>query len=182
MGSAAPLSGYDQVRDHSRNQQPHRHRRAGRRNDDGRLSLSVRLERNGTGVATHEIPIRGINRAYLNQAKGIFTDVRAREAFYSAIDRARLMQAFTQMPGYKAPSNYFGENSPYFDSASSLPAYDPKKAQELFDALKADGKPFSIKIVTYTNSDLKRLAAYIQQVLTGYEGASAEIVEVDQPR
>ncbi|WP_392709631.1 ABC transporter substrate-binding protein [Rhizobium ruizarguesonis] len=132
------------------------------------------------GVATREIPIRGINRAYLNQAKGIFTDVRAREAFYSAIDRARLMQAFTQMPGYKAPSNYFGENSPYFDSASSLPAYDPKKAQELFDALKADGKPFSIKIVTYTNSDLKRLAAYIQQVLTGYEGASAEIVEVDQ--
>ncbi|MGO8655354.1 ABC transporter substrate-binding protein, partial [Rhizobium ruizarguesonis] len=59
-------------------------------------------------------------------------------------------------------------------------AYDPKKAQELLDALKADGKPFSIKIVTYTNSDLKRLAAYIQQVLTGYEGASAEIVEVDQ--
>ena len=65
---------------------------------------------------TIEIPIRGINRAYLNQVKGPFTDVRAREAFYAAIDRARLMQAFTQMDGYTAPTSYFGEKSPYFDS------------------------------------------------------------------
>ena len=61
-----------------------------------------------------------------------------------------------------------------------MPGYDPKRAQELFNALKADGKPFNIKLVTYTNSDLKRLAAYVQQVLTGYENVTATIVEVDQ--
>ena len=132
------------------------------------------------GVATKEIPIRGINRAYLNQVKGTLTDVRAREALYSAIDRSRLMQAFTQMTGYKAPTNYFGEKSPYFDKTYALPGYNPKRAQELFNALKADGKPFNIKLVTYTNSDLKRLAAYVQQVLTGYENVTATIVEVDQ--
>ena len=63
---------------------------------------------------------------------------------------------------------------------ASLPAYDPQGAQKLFDALKADGKPFNIQIVTYVNSDLKRLAAYIQQALAAYGNTSATITEVDQ--
>jgi peptide/nickel transport system substrate-binding protein len=132
------------------------------------------------GVATKQIAIRGINRAYFNQAKGIFSDVRAREAFYAAIDRSRLMQAFTQMEGFTAPVSYFGTSSQYYDPTYALPTYDPAKAQELISALVADGKPFEIKIVTYTNSDLKRLVAYIQQVISAYDGASATIEEVDQ--
>jgi peptide/nickel transport system substrate-binding protein len=132
------------------------------------------------GVATHKIPMRGIYRAYFNQVKGPFTDVRAREAFYSAIDRARLMNAYTQTAGYVPPVNFFGTASPYFDATDKLPGYDPKKAQALFDALKAEGKPFDIKVVTYTNSDLKRLAAYVQQVLTAYDGVKVTLVEVDQ--
>ncbi|SFZ80631.1 peptide/nickel transport system substrate-binding protein [Devosia enhydra] len=132
------------------------------------------------GVATKQIPIRGINRAYFNHTKGVFSDVRAREAFYSAIDRGRLMQAFTQMEGFTPPVSYFGTSSQYYDPAYSLPSYDPAKAQELISALAADGKPFEVKIVTYTNSDLKRLAAYVQQVISSYEGASATIEEVDQ--
>lgn len=132
------------------------------------------------GVGTVKVPMRGIYRAYFNQVKGPFTDVRAREAFYLAIDRSRLMQALTQTGGYKPPKNFFGETSPWFDPAYALPAADPKKAQELFNALKADGKPFDIKVVTYTNSDLKRLGAYVQQVLSGYENAKATLVEVEQ--
>jgi peptide/nickel transport system substrate-binding protein len=132
------------------------------------------------GVATHEIPIRGFNRGFFNQVKGPFTDVRAREAFYTGIDRARLAQALTQVPGQIPPLTYFGKNSPYFDATNPLPGYDPAKAQTLFSALKAEGKPLDFKIVTYTNSDLKRMAAYIQQVLTGYEGVTAKIIEVDQ--
>ncbi|MEJ1158296.1 ABC transporter substrate-binding protein [Prosthecomicrobium sp. N25] len=132
------------------------------------------------GVGTVKVPMRGIYRGYFNQVKGSFTDVRAREAFYTAIDRARLMQALTQTGGYKPPKNFFGEASPWFDPAYALPAYDPKKAQALFDALKADGKPFDIKIVIYTNSDVKRLGSYVQQVLSGYENVKATLVEVDQ--
>lgn len=132
------------------------------------------------GVATVEIPIRGIYRAYFNQVRGIFTNVRAREAFYAAIDRARLMQAYTQTAGYKPPGNYFGSRSPYFDASHALPAYDRQKAQTLFDAVKTDGKPVEIRIVTYTNSDLKRLGAYVQQVLGSYSGVKPVLVEVDQ--
>lgn len=132
------------------------------------------------GVGTHKVPMRGIYRAYFNQVKGPFTDVRARQAFYMAIDRARLMQALTQTSGYKPPKSFFGDQSPWFDPAQALPDYDPKKAQGLFDALKADGKPFEIKIVHYTNSDMKRLGAYVQQVLSGYENVKATLVEVDQ--
>jgi len=49
------------------------------------------------------------------------------------------MQALTQTAGYKPPKSFFGETSPWYDPNSSLPAADPKKAQELFNALKADG-------------------------------------------
>ena len=80
------------------------------------------------GVATKEIPIRGINRAYLNQVKGPLTDVRAREALYSAIDRSRLMQAFTQMTGYKAPTNYFGDEVSLFRQDLCLAGLQSKES------------------------------------------------------
>jgi peptide/nickel transport system substrate-binding protein len=138
------------------------------------------------GVAQFEIPIRGINRAYFNQTKGIFTDVRAREALYYAIDRNRLMQAFTQTDPatqgalYKAPVGYFDPKSPYDDAALGFPGFDPKKAQALIDQLAADGKPFNVKLVTYTNSDTNRLVAYVQQVLSTYKGVKATVAQVDQ--
>lgn len=139
-----------------------------------------------TGVAQFEVPIRGINRAYFNQTKGIFTDVRAREAFYRAVDRNKLMQAFTQTDVktqaelYKAPTSYFDSKSPYHDASLAFPTYDPAKAQALFDQLKADGKPFNVKLVTYTNSDTNRLVTYIQQALSTYQGVTATISQVDQ--
>jgi peptide/nickel transport system substrate-binding protein len=132
------------------------------------------------GVTTHEIKIAGLYRAFFNQKSGPFTDVRAREAFYEAIDRARLMQAYTQMPGYVPPTNYFVKGSPYYETKDVLPSYNPKHAQELFNALAKDGKPFNMKLVTYNNSDLKRLAAYVQQVLSAYENVKVGITEVDQ--
>ncbi|CAN5343834.1 ABC transporter substrate-binding protein [soil metagenome] len=132
------------------------------------------------GVAQLEIPIRGFNRGFFNQASGVFTDVRARQAFYYGIDRTKLMQAFTQTDLYKAPIGYFGTKSPYFDGSLPLPGYDAAKAQSLIDQLAAEGKPFNIKLVTYPNSDLKRLTGFVQQVISTYKGASATIVEVDQ--
>lgn len=132
------------------------------------------------GVATHEIPIPGLYRAYFNQVAGTFTDHRAREAFYRAIDPARLMQAYTQVEGYVTPTNYFTKSSPYYETEYTLPTYDPQKAQELFNELAADGKPFKMKLVTYTNSDLKRLASYLQQVLSAYDNVTVELQMVDQ--
>jgi peptide/nickel transport system substrate-binding protein len=130
------------------------------------------------GVTTKEIPIRGIYRGYFNFENGIFTDVRAREAFYAAINRERLMQAYTQTAGYTAPDNYFGETSDYYTDAYKVPGYDPEKAQSLINDLAKDGKPFEVNIVTYPNSDMKRLAEYVQQVINAYDGASAKITEV----
>jgi len=132
------------------------------------------------GIATHEIPIPGLYRAYFNQKSGVFTDHRAREAFYNAINRSKLMQAYTQVGGYDVPTNYFSKASPYYDPADTLPGYDPKHAQELFDQLAKDGKPFSIKLVTYSNSDLKRLASYIQQTLSAYDNVKVDLQLVDQ--
>jgi peptide/nickel transport system substrate-binding protein len=131
------------------------------------------------GVATFEVPIRGIDRAYFNQANGLFTDLRARQAVYYALDRSRLMKSYTQTDGYKAPTSYFGAKSPYFEPSLALPNADPAKAQKLIDELAAAGKPFNVKLVTYPNSDMKRVTSYVQQVLTSFKGVKAEIVEVD---
>ncbi|WP_226898267.1 ABC transporter substrate-binding protein [Mangrovicoccus algicola] len=130
------------------------------------------------GVTAKEIPIRGIYRGYFNFEHGIFQDPRAREALYAAINRDRLMQAYTQTAGYEAPGNYFGEGSSYYTADYAVPGYDPERAQELIDALAEDGKPFEVEIVTYPNSDMKRLAEYMQQVINAYDGASATITEV----
>jgi peptide/nickel transport system substrate-binding protein len=132
------------------------------------------------GVATFEVAIPGLYRAYFNQKSGVFTDPRAREAFYEAMDRTRLMKAYTQMDGYVPPTNYFTKDSPYYQTQYTLPSYNAEHAQQLFDALAKDGKPFNIKLVTYSNSDLKRLASYIQQVLGGYENTKVELNIVDQ--
>ena len=127
------------------------------------------------GVATHEIPIRGINRAYFNQVKGTFTDVRARQAFYCryrprppdaglhADDRA-----ITPRPTISARSR------PISMRPMPCRATIRKRRRSCSTLCKADGKPFNIKLVTYTNSDLKRLAAYVQQVLTGYENVDGD--------
>lgn len=132
------------------------------------------------GVATQEIPIRGVNRGYFNHVEGPFTDVRARKAFYHGVDRARLMRAFTQIEGLAAPVGYFGTDSTYFDPDYTFPEYDPQLAQDLINELAEEGIAFNIRLVTYTNSDLKRLTGYVQQVVNAYDNASAEIIEVDQ--
>ncbi|WP_174803612.1 ABC transporter substrate-binding protein [Martelella limonii] len=132
------------------------------------------------GVATHEIPIPGLYRAFFNQKTGVFTDVRARKAFYEAIDRARLMKAYTQSDGYVTPINYFTETSPYYQTAYTLPDYNPEDAQKIFDALAEEGKPFEMTLVTYSNSDLKRLASYVQQVMSAYKNVKIDVNIVDQ--
>jgi peptide/nickel transport system substrate-binding protein len=131
------------------------------------------------GVGQIEIPISGFNRAYFNQASGIFSDVRARQAFWYGIDRTRLMQAFTQTDKYPAPTTYFPENSPYYDPSLTFPSFDAAKAQSLIDALAADGKPFNIKLVSNSNSDVKRLDDYIQQTLSSYNGATVSVSQID---
>ena len=132
------------------------------------------------GVTTHEIPLSGLYRAYFNQMKGTFTDLRARQAFYEALDRARLMKAYTQIDGYVTPTNYFTKASPYYDATYKVPDHNPARAQELFNALAKDGRPFDIKIVTYSNSDLKRLGSYLQQSLGAYENVTVRLELVDQ--
>ncbi|MCL6650881.1 ABC transporter substrate-binding protein [Agrobacterium rubi] len=135
---------------------------------------------NAPGIATHEIPIPGLYRAYFNQKSGAFTDHRARQAFYESINPSKLMQAYTQVSGYDIPTNYFTKSSPFYDPTNKLPTYNPEHAQELFDALANDGKPFDIKLVTYSNSDLKRLASYLQQSLGAYDNVKVEVQLVDQ--
>ena len=112
---------------------------------------------------------------------GVFTDRRAREAFYAAIDRPRLMQAYTQVSGYVTPDQLFHQGVALSTiPTDTLPTYNPQRRAGAVQPAGRDGKPFNIKLVTYTNSDLKRLGAYLQQVLTAYENVLVDLQIVDQ--
>jgi peptide/nickel transport system substrate-binding protein len=127
------------------------------------------------GVTQTLIPMRGIFRGHFNQTEGIFTDVRAREAFYKAIDRNEMLAAFTQTDLVHAATTFFGENSAFNAPQYTFPEYDPEGAQALIDELAAEGKVFDVWVRSSNNSDVQRLATYIQQTLNAYEGVSARI-------
>jgi peptide/nickel transport system substrate-binding protein len=132
------------------------------------------------GVTMAKVAIRGINFAYFNATKGIFADLRARQAFYAAIDPVQLLAAYTQSDLPQPATSYFGAASPLTDPSLKLPKYDPAKAQSLIDALAADGKAFKVDIVSDNNSDNKRFGDYLAQALNAYKGVTATVTQMDQ--
>lgn len=83
----------------------------------------------------------------LNTEKPPFDDVRARNALAYAIDLEQLSDAASR--GYpSAPDTLFQEDSPFFADIP-LAAYDPERAQELFDELAAEGKPLEFAYTVF---------------------------------
>lgn len=83
-------------------------------------------------VITHENP--GVNRVlYLNTGKGIFSDVKLRKAFQSAVDPAVAVNA-AFFGSLRVADNVLGPATLYYDpSVRNLWGYDPEKAGRLLD-------------------------------------------------
>jgi peptide/nickel transport system substrate-binding protein len=128
-----------------------------------------------SGVTTFRVNIPLLNFMYFNNSTGLFADVRARQAVMTGVSASKILMALTQDPMYKSPTTWFQPPSPYYDPTLTFPTYDPTKAQSLIDALAADGKPFTINIVTANNSDTNRAADYVQQALSLYKGVTATV-------
>ncbi|WP_369309432.1 ABC transporter substrate-binding protein [Providencia rettgeri] len=83
-------------------------------------------------VITHENP--GVNRVlYLNTGKGVFSDVKLRKAFQSAVDPEVAVNA-AFFGSLRAADNVLGPATLYYDpSVRNLWGYDPEKAGRLLD-------------------------------------------------
>jgi len=112
----------------------------------------------------------------LNQTDSRFTDVRVRQAFVHAIDRAAIIKSVELGYGSIANSPITPALKAYYDpSLASKYPYDPAKATELLKAagwtpgasgvLQKDGKPFQFTMDVGQRGVLEPVNALIQQDL-----------------
>lgn len=115
----------------------------------------------------------GAETLWLNQAVAPFNDKVAREAFTLAVNRTAI--AAGQLPETPPVTNLFPKSSPYYDPKFNQPAQDPAKAQQLFNQLAAEGKPFKLTFTTVPTSRGQQLAATIQSELAAYKNTTVTI-------
>ncbi len=115
--------------------------------------------------------VNGGSGIVMNQDKAPGNDVRFREAMSLAFDFKNAKQVFFSDINY--PSNKlicapFGTGSPYC-AKDVVAKYDPKRAQKLFDAVKADGisTDFTYTTNNSTPTTIKD-AEWVQQELAKY--------------
>lgn len=128
------------------------------------------------GLETISIPIAGATGLALNNRRAPFDDVRARTAFVKAIDRDAVNEA-TAEGAMRLPETMFEEESPFY-SDIPITEYDPEGAQELFDELAADGKPFEVTLGMWPGSGTA-VGEAIQAQLSAYDNATSKVVTND---
>jgi len=96
------------------------------------IQTADRLRKSGYGEAT--IVMNGGNSVVFNTTKAPFNDVRVRKAFELSLDATKFNKDI--LGGLNPPvDTLFRSDSPFYDSALKLPAYDPTAAQKLWDDL-----------------------------------------------
>lgn len=125
-----------------------------------------------TAITSH--PVGG---AWLdiNQGKPPFDNVLARKAVFLALNRQGLANVWA--PGNPVATNYFPQNSPYYNASLNYPAQDQQQAQQLFNQLAAQGKPVNFTVLwpTGTNSTT---AQYIASTLNAYKNVHVTVSTV----
>jgi peptide/nickel transport system substrate-binding protein len=126
----------------------------------------------------------------INTTRPPFDDVRVRQALAYALDQDALIEILGGT-GISPPANqYFSPDSPFYSEAAAeaWPAYDPDKAQELYDDYvddpsRSDGKPVGTPIAfTYQcppDPTLNELSQLYQSFWNGL-GMEVELSAVEQ--
>jgi peptide/nickel transport system substrate-binding protein len=137
---------------------------------------AVERVKSAAGLAVVSRPLVQYYWLSLNQTDSRFTDVRVRQAFVHAIDRASIIKSVELGYGSIANSPITPALAAYYDpSLASKYPYDPAKAGELLKAagwtpgangvLQKDGKPFQFTMDVGQRGVLEPVNALIQQDL-----------------
>jgi peptide/nickel transport system substrate-binding protein len=100
----------------------------------------------------------------LNTQVAPFDDIDARRALAYATDRQAIVDT-VEAGLFETANGPFATNSPWYDPQNGYPDYNPAKAKELVDAVKArHGGSFSITIQGPTNGDATVTLQQLQQM------------------
>ena len=115
----------------------------------------------------------------MNFAKPPFNDPRAREAVAKAVDLQAINAAAYEGKA-EVPKTLFDKASPFYTD-TPFPAPDPKRAQELFDELAAEGKPVEFTYTSYQATQAKRVGESIQAQLSTFKNVKVKTELLDFP-
>src|SRR4051812_18263091 len=139
----------------------------------GGAASADQLQKQNCGV-NHPIALNGGFMMAFNTTKAPMNDPRLRQAIAMAIDQNDYSKIVTN--GIVPPMlSMFRPDSPFYDAKALLPAYDPVKAQQLFDQVAADnGGTVKISFSTYNVTPIVNSATYIQAKLNGYKNVKVD--------
>ena len=119
----------------------------------------------------------GGNFLALNTRRAPFDDVRARQAVAAALDVNALNESVYSGTAELAET-LFDRSSPFY-SDTPLITPDRAKAQQLFDALAAEGKPVSFTYTSYPITENRRSAEAVQAQLSTFGNVTVKVNTVD---
>lgn len=119
----------------------------------------------------------------MQTTKAPFDDVRMRQAMLYAVDRANMNQVIYKGKALLLDDGLVDKSNPLFDAATTQPAPNPSKAQQLIDSYmneKNGGKPVTFTITTPTALRLE--GEFIQQTLnTQFKNVNVRMELLDAP-
>jgi peptide/nickel transport system substrate-binding protein len=140
----------------------------------GAVTNADQLQKQQCGTI-QPLVLNGGTDLMMNTKTKPFNDIRVRQAVAMAIDPADYSKIVTA--GLIAPTkSIFRTDSPFYDPNILQPAYDPVKAQQLFDAAAADlGGTISFTITTFPVLNYQNTATYVQAALNKFNHVKADL-------
>ena len=130
------------------------------------------------GLDIASIPMAGIDAWFFNQSRPPFNNALAREAVYDAVNE---QQINNDVYGglIQAPTSIVAKSSVLYDPDSTFSPPDPKKAQQLFNQLAAEGHPVKF---TYPYQDVtvfRQQATALETQLAAYKNVTIQLEPED---